>query len=104
MLFINRYEKSTQMKICWAMKSYVRWMTCHNYQVKHGLISAERYVPDPDALLNLPKKDIVKVICLFILEVKNASGEDYNRDTLYDLIVRVQFFQGEWLPIQIFRR
>ena len=64
------------------MKAYVRWMRCHNCQVEYSLIPSDWCVPDPDELLKLPKKDIVNILCLFILEVKNASGEDYNRDTL----------------------
>ena len=38
------------------------------------------------------KPDVAKVICLFIHEVKNANGDDYTCDTLYDLIVMVQSF------------
>ena len=77
------------------MKAYVRWMRCHNYQVEYSLIPSDRHVPDPDELLKLPKEDIVNILCLFILEAKKASGEDYNRDTLYDLIVMVQSFFKE---------
>ena len=74
------------------MKAYVRWMTCRNYQVEHGLIASDRHVPSPDDLLMLPKSEVTKVLCLFIMEVKNASGHDYTRDTLYDLIIMVQSF------------
>ena len=52
------------MKIHWAMKSYARWMNCRNYQVKHGLISEDRKVPDPDELLLADKRDIVKTLSI----------------------------------------
>ena len=98
-----RYEKSTQSKIRWAMKAYVRWMNCRNYQVQHGLISEEHKVPSPDELLTIVKEEVVKVVCLFILEVRDANGNDYNRDTLYDLIVMVQsFFKQNRLPYHFF--
>ena len=100
---IVRYEKSTRIKIRWAMKSYVRWMRCRNYQVEHGLIPADRHVPDPDELIKLSKSEVVSILCLFIMEVKNSSGDDYNRDTLYDLIVMVQsFFKENGLPYKFF--
>ena len=93
MFLINfRYEKSTDSKIKWAIKAYVRWMECGNYQVDHGLISSECHVPSPDELLIMSKEDIVKVLCLFVMEVKNGSGEDYTHDTLYDLVIMVQSF------------
>ena len=72
------------------MKSYVRWMTCRNYQVEQVLIYTDRKVLDPDQLLIADKKDIVNTLCLFVLEVKDSNGNDYNRDTLYDLLVMVQ--------------
>ena len=73
-----RYEKTTESKIRWAMKAYVRWMRCRNYQVLHGLIPFDRSVPDPDDLVVMEIPEIVKVMCLFINEVKNSAGEDYN--------------------------
>ena len=94
-IMLFRYEKSTSEKIHWAMKSYVRWMNCHNYQVEHGLISEERKVLDRYELLNADKGDIVKTLCLFVLQVKDANGNDYNCDTLYDLVIMVQCFFKE---------
>ena len=67
-------------------------MTCHNYQVDHSLIPSNRHVPSPDDLLQMSKKEISDVLCLFVLEVKNANGNDYTRDTLYDLLIMVQSF------------
>ena len=97
------YERSTSTKIRWAMKAYVRWMWCRNYQVEHGLISTDRKVMDPDELLTASKSDIVKTICLFIMEVKDTTGKDYNHDTLYDLIVMVQcFFKENRRPYKFF--
>ena len=85
------------------MKSYVRWMNCRNYQVEHGLISVDRKVPDPDELLTAEKPLIVKTLCLFILEVKDANGNDYNRDTLYDLVIMIQcFFKENGRPFKFF--
>ena len=85
------------------MKAYVRWMRCRNYQVEHGLISADRKVMDPDELLAASKTDIVKTLCLFIMEVKDSGGNDYNRDTLYDLIIMVQcFFKENRCPYKFF--
>ena len=85
------------------MKAYVRWMTCRNYQVAHNLIGSDRKVPSPDDLISLDKGDIVKTLCMFILEVKNANGEDYTRDTLYDLIVMIQsFFKQNGRPLKFF--
>ena len=99
----NRYEKNTKMKIRSAMKAYVRWMTCRNYQVEYGLIPADRKVPNPDELIFMEKSDVIKVLCMFILEVKNAAGDDYTRDTLYDLIVMVQaFFKQNRRPFKFF--
>ena len=89
--------------ICWAMKSYVRWMTCRNYQVEHQLISEDRCVPDPDGLLNASKSDIVKTLCTFILKVKDSNGNDYNCDTLYDLVIMIQsFFKENRKPYKFF--
>ena len=88
--FFYRYEGATQNKIKWAMKAYVRWMNCRNYQVQHGILPRERIVPTPDELINLLKADICKTLCSFVVEAKNVDGDDYNRDTLYDLIVMVQ--------------
>ena len=86
------------------MKAYVRWIQCCNYQVEHDLISHDRCVPDPDELLKLSKDDITNVMCFFIMEGKNANGEDYNRDSLYDLIVIVQsFFKENRLPYKLFK-
>ena len=85
------------------MKAYVRWMRCRNYQVEHGLISVDRHVPDPDELLKLSKEDITNVLCLFIMEVKNANGDVFNRDTLYNMIVMVQsFFKQNGLAYKFF--
>ena len=101
--FISRYENSTCSKIRWAMKVYVHWMNCRNYQVEHGLIPADRHVPNPDELIEMCKNNIIKVICMFILEVKDGSGNDYNHDTLYDLIVMVQsFFKQNGLAYKFF--
>ena len=101
--FIFRYENSTCSKIRWAMKVYVHWMNCRNYQVEHGLIPADRHVPNPDELIEMSNNDIIKVICMFILEVKDGSGKDYNHDTLYDLIVMVQsFFKENGLAYKFF--
>ena len=77
------------------MKAYVRWMMCRNYQVEHCLIPSDRRVADPDELLLLTKEEVVKVLCLFVMEVKDACGKDYNRDTLYDLVIMVQSFFKE---------
>ena len=74
------------------MKAYVRWMRCRNYQVEHGLISSDRSVPTPDDLVDFSKQDIVKVLCMFIHEVRDGNGNEYNCDTLYDMIVMVQAF------------
>ena len=93
MIFIYyRYEKSPECKIKWAMKAYVQWMNCHNYQVEQGIIPANRCVPDPDKLVLLSAEGICNVLCKFVLEVKISNGEDYNRDTLYDMIVMIQSF------------
>ena len=74
------------------MKAYVRWMNCRNYQVEQGMIPANRHVPDPDELVLLSAEGICNVLCKFVLEVKNSNGEDYNRDTLYDMLVMIQSF------------
>ena len=85
------------------MKSYARWMTCHNYQVEHRLISEDRCVPYPDGLLNALKSGIVKTLCTFILEVKDSNGNDYNHDTLYDLVIMIQsFFKENRKPYKFF--
>ena len=98
-----RYEKSTESKIRWAMKAYVRWMRCRNNQVEHGLIPADRKVPSPDDLILMTKNDISKIICMFIMEVRDGSGREYNRDTLYDVIVMVQaFFKQNRRPFKFF--
>ena len=74
-------------------------MTCHNYQVEHQLISEDRYVPDPDGLLNASKSDIVKTLCTFILEVKDSNGNDYN----HDLVIMIQsFFKENRKPYKFF--
>ena len=100
---VCRYKKSTQSKIKWAMKAYVRWMNCRNYQVQHGLLPMDRIVPTPDKLLKLSKEEISKTVCVFIMEAKNSDGGDYNRDTLYDLIVTVQsFLKQNRRPIKFF--
>ena len=70
----------------------MRWMNCRNYQVQHGIIPKERIVPTPDQLIEMSKSEICKTLCTFVLEAKNSDGGDYNRDTLYDLIVMVQSF------------
>ena len=81
----------------------MRWMRCHNYQVDQGILSHERRVATPDELILMIKKDITKTICMFIMEVKDGSGKDYNRDTLYDLIVMVQaFFKENRRPFKFF--
>ena len=59
-VLFDRYEKATQNKIKWAMKAYVRWMNCRNYQVQHGLISKERLVPTPDQLIDMEKSEFVR--------------------------------------------
>ena len=74
------------------MKAYVRWMHCRNYQVEHKLISSDWSVPSPDELVNMTKSDITKVLCMFIMEVCDGSGNEYNRDTLYDMLVMIQAF------------
>ena len=85
------------------MKVYVRWMHCYNYQVEQGILSAEWKVPDPDELLNWSKEEVTKVMCLFIMEVRNANGDEYNCDTLYDLVVMVQsFFKENGVPHKFF--
>ena len=53
------------------------------------MICVDHKVPDPDELLQLGKEDVVKVMFPFILEVRNANGAEYNRDTLYNLIMMV---------------
>ena len=73
------------------MKAYVCWMVCHNYQVIHGIIPKDQVVPDPDELIGLPSEEICKMLCMFVMEVKNANG-DYYRDMFYDLMVMVQAF------------
>ena len=103
MVIVVRYEKATRSKIRWAMKAYVRWMRCRNYQVEHGLISVDRKVPSPDELIQLDKNGVTKALCLFILEVRNANGDDYTRDTLYDMIVMIQsFFKENGRPLKFF--
>ena len=78
-------------------------MNCHNYQVQHGLLPVERMVPSPEELINLSKEDICKTLCVFVMEVKNSVGEDYNRDTLYDLIIMVQsFLKQSRYPVKFF--
>ena len=57
-----------------------------------GILPPDRIVPNPDELVKITSQDICKILCTFIMEVKNANGDDYNRDTLYDLIVMVQSF------------
>ena len=45
----------------------------------------------------------MKVMCMFILEVKNARGQDYTHDTLYDLIVMIQcLFKENRRPFKFF--
>ena len=67
-------------------------MTCRNYQVDHGLIVLDRHVPNIDELLVMSRKEIADVLCMFVLEVKNANGKDYTCDTLYDLLIMVQSY------------
>ena len=57
-------------------------MNCRNYQVKEGILPREHLVANPDELIEMSAGDIT--LCLFVIEVKNANGNDYNRDTLYD--------------------
>ena len=85
------------------MKAYVRWMNCRNYQVQYGIIPKERLIPTPEELLKLSKADISKVLCTFVLEAKNSDGDDYNRDTLYDLVFMVQsFLKQNCRPLKFF--
>ena len=91
-LTVLRYERSTEKKIKWSIKPYVRWMNCRNYQVEQGLLSNDRLVPSPEELINLSKVEICKVLCKFVMEAKNADGFGYTCDTLYDLIIMVQSF------------
>ena len=58
----------------------------------HGMLPPDHVVPNPDQLLEITSKDMCKVLCMFVMEVKNDNGDDYNWDTLYDLMVMVQSF------------
>ena len=49
-------------------------------------------MPSPEELINLTKEEICAVLCIFIMEAKNADGQDYTIDTLYDLIIMIQCF------------
>ena len=79
-------------KLIGLCPAYMRWMKVRNFQVDSGDLSEDRRVPSCDDLVNMPKESIVKVLCFFIHEVRDKSGNCYNRDTLYDLITMINCY------------
>ena len=85
------------------MTTYSRWMRARNFQVDKGDLPVSAKVPTPQQILTMDKKSVVDVVSRFILEARDRKGNEYNRNTLYDLICMVNsYFKMNRLPYNFF--
>ena len=78
-------------------------MNARNFQVDKGELPLSCHVPSPKDILSASKQQVVNVVSRFILEARDKKGDEYNRNTLYDLITMVNsYFKSNKLPYNFF--
>ena len=84
------YSDATLRKTNWAHKVWTSWCTERNNRIRQS--------NNPDAMVitgslqSHSTEQLNYIMTRFILEVKNLQGQDYSRETLYDLVVSLQMY------------
>ncbi len=85
----KRFSENTERKVAWAAQMYLDWRTFH---LKNKLADCHIVLADLDTLTKLDKVSLSYSLSNFILEVKKKDGSDFPPQTLYQIVISLQFF------------
>ena len=93
----KRFADNTERKVTWAAQMYRDW---RNFRLMKGTTDPRIVSADIDCLTKLDKVSLSYALSNFIMEVKKCDGMDFPGQTLYQIVICLQFFletQGhEW--------
>ena len=85
----KRFSENTERKVAWAVQMYRDW---RNFCLKNKHADCCIISADLDTLTKLDKVSFSYSLSNFILEVKKKDGTDFPPQTLYQIIISLQFF------------
>ncbi len=93
----KHFTDNTKRKVNWAAQMYRDW---HNFRLLKGNTDPRIVSADIDCLTKLDKVSLSFALSNFIMKVKKCDGSDFPGQTLYQIVICLQFFletQGhEW--------
>ncbi len=85
----KRFTENTERKVNWAAQMYHDW---HNFRLMGGGVTDPRIIStDIDTLTKLDKVSLSYSLSNFIMEVKKRDGTDFPGQTLYQIVICLQF-------------
>ncbi len=87
-----RFSASTRKKAMWAGCIFEQWKCIWNFKIKCQGTNLDDMIDGN--LLTLGIEELNKVLSLFIMEIHKQSGEEYPRETLYEIILSIQHYMA----------
>ncbi len=100
----KRFADNTEQKVNWAAQMYQDW---RNFRLMNGCTDPHVMSVDIDSLSKLDKVSLSYSLSNFIMEVRKRNGTDFPGQTLYQIVICLQFFletQGKLVDDPVFIR
>ena len=82
----KNFSPETNKKIKWATKIYREWRSYRN-----GCADLKSIDCDLDVKSSITQDNLTFALSRFITEVKKVDGKDFQGNTLYDILICIQF-------------
>ena len=86
----HSFSAATKRKAMWVARIFDQWKCIHNYKLK--VDSSLTYPEIKGTLINMDLDLMCDTLCIFIMEIRKQSGEEYPHETLYEIMLSLQNF------------
>ena len=86
----HSFSAVTKRKVLWATRIFEQWKCILNYKLK---VDKTLTYPELKGMLIHMDLDIMcETLCMFVLEIHKQNGDEYTRETLYEIVLSLQNF------------
>lgn len=89
--FSKKFAPSTKKKALWAGRIFVQWKCIWNFKLKQNNDLDNIITTN---LINMEIAQLNEVLSYFVMEIQKQNGEEYPQETLYKIILSLQYYMS----------